>query len=270
MSTFFHHRGVEFHYQLTGQGRPFAFCHGLTGDIENPKQLMGEVPPGWQLVVWDCRFHGLTHPDSTSGELSFETFGKDLAALLNHLGIASAVVGGVSMGAGVAARFAADHPGRTEGLVLVRPAWTDGTHPPNLLILEEIGIRLGEMDGAEVLRRYKADNSFIPSAKPAEAAESIIVQCQKPQARERSLRLRAMPASAPIRREEVSRLTMPALVIGNQADGIHPFAIAQWWKDQLGPNATLVEVPPKSLDLKIHEAAIRQHIVQFLGALPPS
>ena len=271
MSRFFQRDGVQFHYQVIGAGRPFVVCHGLTGDLEHPKQLLAELPPGWQLVVWDCRFHGLTHPDSSFDELSFETFANDLAALMDHLRITSAVVGGVSMGAGVAARLAVDHPNRTELLVLVRPAWTDQPHPPNLLLIEEIGEKLREMDGAEVIRRLESEPSFLPAAaQSAEAAESLRQQCIKPRASERSLRLRALPASAPVRRADLSRLTMPALVIANQNDAIHPMSTAQWWASTLGRHATLLEVPSKSLDLNAHELAIRQHVRRFLEGLSAS
>src|SRR5688572_1804730 len=91
-NSFFQHAGVQFHYQLIGRGRPFVFCHGLSGDIEHPKQLIKEAPPGWQMIVWDSRFHGLTTPDSASRDLSFELFASDLAALMDHLKIASAVI----------------------------------------------------------------------------------------------------------------------------------------------------------------------------------
>jgi pimeloyl-ACP methyl ester carboxylesterase len=266
MSRFFHHRGIEFHHQVIGEGRPLVFCHGLTGDLEHPRQLLSQPPPGWQLIVWDCRFHGLTRPDDPSDELNFQTFADDLAALLGYLQIGSAVIGGVSMGAGLAARFAADHADRTEALLLVRPAWTDQPHPPNLVLIEQIGEKLREMDGAELIRRFEADPMLVPeAARSSEAAESLRQQCLKPQARERSLRLRAMPASAPLRPDDLRRLTMPALVIANQNDGIHPMSIAQWWASALGRNASLVEVPSKSLDLQAHESATRRHVWRFLG-----
>ena len=53
--------------------------------------------------------------------LTFDQLVDDIELLFNHLGVRQAVVGGVSSGCGVALRFALRHPGRTLGLVLVRP-----------------------------------------------------------------------------------------------------------------------------------------------------
>ncbi len=269
MSRFFRHDGLDFHYRTLGTGdRSVVFCHGLTGDVEHPQRVLREPPPGWRLVLFDCRFHGLTGPDRESDDLSFHTLAGDLRALMDHLGINSAVMGGISMGAGITARYAASHPERAEALALVRPAWTDQPHPPNLLVIEQLGDRLREMDGPEVLRRFQADPNFIPAAAgSAAAAETLRQQCIKPDVRERSLRLRAIPASVPLRREELSRLTMPALVIGNENDGTHPMPLARWWAEMLGERATFREVPSKAPDLEAHEAATRRHVWDFITAL---
>jgi pimeloyl-ACP methyl ester carboxylesterase len=45
-------------------------------------------------------------------------FAADLTSILDRMGAERAVVGGLSMGAGTALRFALQHPGRVHGLVL--------------------------------------------------------------------------------------------------------------------------------------------------------
>ena len=49
--------------------------------------------------------------------------------MLNHLGLTRAVVGGISMGAGMALNAATRYPERVAGLVLARPAWLDRPMP---------------------------------------------------------------------------------------------------------------------------------------------
>src|ERR1043166_5378949 len=51
--------GIQFHYELTGEGPTVVLCHGLTGNLEQPKQLV-ESLPGYQLLLWDARGHGKT------------------------------------------------------------------------------------------------------------------------------------------------------------------------------------------------------------------
>jgi pimeloyl-ACP methyl ester carboxylesterase len=268
MTSTFRHQGIAFRYQTIGKGEPLVFCHGLGGDLEQPKQLLGEIP-GWRLIVWDCRLHGQTQQDTETEAMTFDVMATDLAALLNHLDIDRAVVGGISMGAGIAVRFAVNQPGRARALILVRPAWTDSPHPPNLSLLAQIGIWLEEFEPADVQKTLEDDPRFKSvSQVSGDCAESLRQQCMKPLARQQSLRLREMPAAVPLRPNESPQLTQPVLIIGNDCDPMHPLELAEWWASQLGALATLHQVPSKTHDVAGHRSAIRQHIQQFLAALP--
>ncbi len=76
--------GIRFYYEVSGDGPPLVFCHGLTGNLEQPKQLLGEFP-GFRLIVWDARGHGETQPAGPAEHFNFDTFARDLAALLDDL-----------------------------------------------------------------------------------------------------------------------------------------------------------------------------------------
>ena len=54
----------------------------------------------------ECRGHGQTEACLDPSRISFAQFAEDLAVLLDSLNIERAVVGGISMGAGVALAFA--------------------------------------------------------------------------------------------------------------------------------------------------------------------
>src|SRR5690606_31263385 len=113
-------------------GAPFVFQHGLGGDTHQILDLYSP-PPGVRLITLDSRAHGATEPLGDATMLHFSALADDLVALLDHLGLASAVIGGISMGAGVALNVALRHPQRLQGLILSRPAWLDRPLPPNLL-----------------------------------------------------------------------------------------------------------------------------------------
>ncbi|MFE9857896.1 alpha/beta fold hydrolase [Streptomyces sp. NPDC005780] len=74
------------------------------------------VAAGYRVIVADLRGYG----DSgvVPGRTLFAVFASDIAALLDHLGIARAVVGGVSMGGQIAMEFHRSHPDRVAALVL--------------------------------------------------------------------------------------------------------------------------------------------------------
>lgn len=127
----FRRDGVDFNYLDQGWGTPFVFQHGLGGDVEQASAAFAP-PEGVRLVSLDCRGHGASRPLGDPDKLSFGAFAEDVIALMDHLDIHHAVVGGISMGAGVALNLARRFPERVAGLVLSRPAWLDSPLPDNL------------------------------------------------------------------------------------------------------------------------------------------
>ena len=130
MATF-ERDGIVFHYVDVGQGVPFVFQHGIGGDVGQPVGLV-RPPNTLRLLCLDARAHGQTRPLGDPSALTFDVFGDDLVAWLDHLGVARAIIGGISMGAGVALNVAVRHPERVAGLVLSRPAarWRTCAPPP--------------------------------------------------------------------------------------------------------------------------------------------
>ena len=114
----FERSGLAFYYLDEGDpsGRPFVFQHGLGGDVSQPA---GAFPPpsGIRLLSLDCRGQGGTRPLGPVDKLFFSSFADDVAALMDHLVLQRAVVGGISMGAGVALNLASRCPKRAAGLV---------------------------------------------------------------------------------------------------------------------------------------------------------
>lgn len=133
----FRHDDLNFYFEEHGSGVPFLFSHGLAGDIGQAKELVGSVA-GFRLILYDNRGHGKTGEPGSVDRLNFSTMADDAAALLNRLSIERAVVGGVSMGAGIALAFCLKCPHRARAAILVRPAWLNEPAPPNLAMFPEI------------------------------------------------------------------------------------------------------------------------------------
>src|SRR5207244_2936176 len=113
----FYRDGLNFHYREAGDGLPFVFQHGLGGDVSQPFGLF-RPPPGFRLLAFDCRGHGETRPLGDPEKVGIAPIADDLLALLDHLRIGRAVIGGISMGAAVALNFTLRYPQRVAGLVL--------------------------------------------------------------------------------------------------------------------------------------------------------
>ena len=80
------------------------------------------------VLVYDCRGHGAS--DKPAGPYTVELFAHDLADLLDHVGWASALVAGASMGGCISLAFAAAYPARTAALGLIdTTAWYGAEAP---------------------------------------------------------------------------------------------------------------------------------------------
>jgi 3-oxoadipate enol-lactonase len=103
-----------------GQGYPIVFFHGGLADHRAALFRVSSLANTYRLIAPDLRGSGRS---VYAGSLSWDRFADDVDALLNHLGIERAVVGGTSMGSAVALRFALRYPARTRGVILLSPVY---------------------------------------------------------------------------------------------------------------------------------------------------
>lgn len=111
-------RGQRIHYEDSGgTGMPVVLGHGflMDGDMFLPQ--VRALAPRYRVITWDARGHGRTK--ATEDPFTYWDLARDLASLLDHLGVERAVVGGMSQGGFVALRFALEYPDRVRGLVLI-------------------------------------------------------------------------------------------------------------------------------------------------------
>lgn len=98
---------------------PIVYVHGGLADHRAALAVVG-LSKTYRLIAPDMRGAGRSH---YTGELSWTRFADDLAALLDHLQLDRAVVGGASMGCGVATAFALRHPDRLAGAIFMSPLY---------------------------------------------------------------------------------------------------------------------------------------------------
>ena len=260
----FGHDGITFHYRDIGKGVPFVFQHGLGGDVDQPFGLF-RPPPGIRLLAMDCRAHGQTEPVGPPEQVGFEGFSRDLAAFLDRLGVDRAVVGGISMGAALATRFALLQPRRVAGLVLSRPAWLEGPNLENAQVFSTIARLLRDHGPAEGRERFLVSDLYRNVvAESPDTAGSLAGQFDNPQAVERAVRLERIPLDRPCRRlDELHVIRVPVLVMANRQDPIHPFAFGQRIADCI-PRAEFRELTPKSISPERHGEDVQQCLTEFL------
>jgi len=224
--------GVRIHYEDEGEGPAVVWLHGLMGSIARGK-AMGEAidglaERGYRVVTYDARGHGESGYTEDESHYTWEAHARDMAALMDHLGIKRAAVGGGSMGAGVSLIFALAHPERVEKLVLVALPGFDGEielakqlfggfatliATMGLEQATEIAMQLPPL--LELKERapteYEATRQWFLALDPKATVFAIRGLLNGP----------ALPG------ERLAEVRAPTLVIGHPDDPVHPAASAE-------------------------------------------
>jgi len=108
---------IDLNYEITGQGDPILFIHGLGSSARDWEYQVEYFSSRYQVVVFDLRGHGRS--DKPSGPYSMPLFAKDTSQLMETLDIAPAHVVGLSLGGMVALQLAVDRPELIRKLVVV-------------------------------------------------------------------------------------------------------------------------------------------------------
>lgn len=261
---YFKHDKTNFHYLDEGEGAPLLFLHGLGSDAERSRELLDGLP-GLRLIAPDFRGHGRTRYRGNTAAYRIPAFADDMLALLDHLRLEKAVLGGVSLGAAVALNLAVRHPARVGGLILVRPAWLNEPFPRNLDIFIRLG-RLIEKHGVDDARAALIEQPGFKAlqARSPDGIDSLLRQLRRPQADTAYEALIWLPASVPfLEWEELAVCTFPALVLTTSGDLIHPQYIGRELADHL-PQGREERLPPRYARPELHRKVLRRKVEQFI------
>ncbi len=120
---------VTVHYEEMGQGdRTILLLHGFASSTASWSQVMEPLTAYGRVIAFDWVPYGLTErPLPGTWERGQNPYTRAAQveltlALMDELGVESAIVVGNSAGGGLAAALALDHPERVEALVLVDAA----------------------------------------------------------------------------------------------------------------------------------------------------
>ncbi len=118
-------KGVDYHYDVRGQGEPLLLLHGGLGNSDMFEPLLPILGQGRQVIAVDLQGHGRSSLGSRP--IRCEAIADDVAALLKRLGRAKVDVLGYSFGGCVGLRLAVQHPDLVRRLALVStPFANDG------------------------------------------------------------------------------------------------------------------------------------------------
>ena len=110
------HQGL-YYEDSGGSGPVLVLAHGFLMDSRMFDAQVEALAPEFRVIRWDARAFGRTRWDGKPFTLYDSA--ADCIALLDHLGVRQAVIGGMSQGGYCALRIALRYPERVRALVLL-------------------------------------------------------------------------------------------------------------------------------------------------------
>jgi len=204
-----------------GEGIPVVFLHaGVCDSRMWENQIAAVAEAGFYGVAFDRRGYGeTTSPDETFSHL------EDLEAVLDGLGIHTAVVVGASRGGALAIDFALASPERVAGLVLVGTSVSGAPRPSfppdimNIVHAMEAVEDSGDIDAINAVDAHAwLDGPLSPSGRVNGGIRSLFMQMNAQILRKPALTREEQPEAAwPM----LSGIDTPALLVAGDLDFPH-------------------------------------------------
>ncbi|WP_326686850.1 MULTISPECIES: alpha/beta fold hydrolase [unclassified Streptomyces] len=188
-----------------------------------------------RVVRWELPGHGGAAPETPADGVSVAWLGEGVLALADALGLERFAYAGISLGGAVGTWLAVHHPERLDSLALLCTSAhfgpPEGWHERAALVRAE---------GTGAVADSAAGRWFTPDFAGDEAARALVADTR---AADPAAYARLCEALAAFDlRAELSRVTVPTLVVAGREDPATPVAHARELADGI-PGAGLTEVP---------------------------
>ena len=214
---------------------------------------------GNRVITFDPLGHGASDRPRQMWRYSIAEFAKQAVALLDHLDLDEAVIGGTSLGANISREVAATAPERLRGLIIEMPA-LDNAIPACAIAFTPLLLALTFGEPAMRLVSYGA--RALPSSRlPLLLQIGLDAVAQDPAPSGAVLQGILFGRTAP---EHTVRqgIETPALVIGHPRDPVHPFSDADMLANEL-PNGRLIDAN-SVIEMRTHPSRLTAKIADFI------
>jgi len=196
--------GVDYYYEIRGNGEPLLLLHGGLGSTGMFQPIMPRLTKHRQVIAVDLQGHGRTALGDRP--FSLQAMGADMAVVLDKLGQKQVDVLGYSMGGGVAFQLAVQRPETVRRLVLVSAGYAqDGFYPEMLPMQGQVGAAMAE------------------SMKETPMYKSYVAVAPKPEEFPRLLDTMGAWMRKPYDwSADVARLKMPVMLVYGDSDMFRP------------------------------------------------
>ena len=213
---------ARIYYEEHGRGgTPLVLAYGIGGNADMWDVNRDALAAHHRLVLWEPRGHARSDSPEDPARYSFQRWALDLKTVLDALKIRKAHVGGLSLGAGIATRFALRFPARVRSLVVTNSSSAAGLplSVENLVMRArsiEITLTKGMDAMAEFAMAANPNLSERLAIEPA-AKEEFYAEYRRLSPVGYANSLRALLAMDHIT-DQLPRLRVPVLLIGGDRD----------------------------------------------------
>jgi 3-oxoadipate enol-lactonase len=213
---------VRLYYEEHGRrGTPLVLAYGIGGNADMWDVNRDALAAHHRLVLWEPRGHARSDSPEDAAKFSFGRWALDLKTVLDHLGIRKAHVGGLSLGAGIATRFALRFPSRVRALMVTNSSSAAGL-PLSVenIVMRARSIEITLTKGMDAMAEYAmAANPNVSErlALDPSARDEFYEEYRRLSPIGYANSLRALLAMDHIT-DQLPRLRMPVLLIGGDRD----------------------------------------------------
>jgi pimeloyl-ACP methyl ester carboxylesterase len=256
----FTHAGQRLSYEVYGEGsRNFVLLPGLLLPSRMHEPLASDLADkGHRVITLDLLGHGSSDRPRDMWRYSMPIFAREVVALLDHLELDDAVVGGTSLGANTTLEVASLAPSRVRGMVIEMPVLDNALLACAIAFTPLlIALTFGEPitgRAAAVLRQVPRVFGHYPNVY-------LDWVSQEPKPSAALLQGLFFGRTAPPR-EERKTFQAPSIVLGHPRDAIHPFSDAKMLAEEL-PNGRLIEAN-SLFELRLRPRRLTNEISAFL------
>jgi len=257
----FEHDGQRIAFTEHGGGeRHCVLVPGLlTSQRMHTPLAVALADSGIHVITIDPLGHGESDRPEEMWRYSMRAYAQEVVALLDHLGIEQAVVGGASLGANTTLEVASAAPERLRGMILEMPVLEAALLGCAIAFTP---LMCAQTFAAPAMRAVGAVAGMVPRAGVPLVGEILLDWFeQDPTPGASVLRGLFFDRVAPPR-EERRGFEAPSLIIGHPRDPIHPFSDAGLLASELR-NSRLLKAN-SILELRSRPARLTGEIASFI------
>jgi len=267
-------RTARAHYRIRGpENAPvLLLLHGSNASLFTWEPWSKTLADQFRIVSVDLPGHGLTGA-TANRDYSQAGMAAFVLAFADKLGLTKFALAGNSMGGGVAARFAEEHPDRVSALILVDAAGMpfrqgEGT-PLAFRLLRQAWLRplFSHLDPKPLVREGLSDaivrKQILTEAMIDQYADFARMAGSREATAERFSQYSATDSA--FVKDHIGALTMPVLILWGEQDHLIPVATAATWHDAIPGSKVIIYAETGHIPMEELADQTALDVRKFLG-----